>query len=554
MATGAVTDSVSVRRNANSFVWAYLGGIVAIVTIKLIDPWHPVVVGFVASAAGIIIMAFYAALQKRSRPENEHPRLGDEVYYLGLLYTLTTLCVALVMLFLLQDGVPIFGQGRLQALTLVERTDRMIGSFGIALLTTIAGIVIRMTLQGRGSGSEATIIRIPHPGVPAERQSGVRGAGVDGPTVDLERFAYELRRQLQNSTNAFVSHANQAILQAKTVHAHMDEMMRKFHDGLEERARTGLERMEAIYVSIAGRAEEALIQTEAQQERVHYALEKLESHVTSMDESIERIRVGSGEVAENLGAVGTQAKASVRAFVEGGRAVADGLGALAAATAEEEANHRIRTQFATEIQELLGQQAKDWTGVRRRASEALGELERTNQALAGLGQVTRRTNQELVVLPDVLHKAGDALERVAELSSAGRDIVLLKDQAKALTEEFIRVAGAGKRHEEALDATVEKLQALAKVAGHEVDSHARLTEAIATIAELAATAGRHGASLMDTEREIQGINMVLKGVRNAMEDEGPRLAEILKQAIVAVDEARARSQGTRSVLDRVFRR
>lgn len=552
MATGAVTESVSVRRNEYSFVWAFLGGFVVIFAMKVMVAWHPIVVGIAASASGIAIMVLYVAQQRRARPENEHPRLGDEVYYLGLLYTLTSLCAALVMLFLLDDGIPFLGQGRL--LTLEQRTDEMIGSFGIALLTTIAGIVIRMTLQGRESASQATIIRIPHAGASPERETRARSAEVEGLTVDLERYAYELRRQLQNSTNAFVSHANQAILQARTVHGHMDEMMREFHNGLEEKARTGLERMEAIYMTIAARAEEALKRTEAQQESVQYALEKLDAQVRSMDESIERIRVGSGEVAENLGAVGTQAKASMKAFAESGRAAADGLGALAAATAEEEAHHQIRTQFAKEIQELLGQQAGEWAGVQRRASEALNELERTNQALAGLGQVTQRTNQELTVLPDGLHKAGEALERLAELAGAGSDIVTLKDQAKALTEELIGVAGAGKRQEEALDATVEKLRALAEVAGREVDSHARLREAIATIAEVAATAGRYGESLRDTEREIQRVNLGLKRVRGEMEDEGPKLAEVLKQAIVAFDEAKTGSQGTRSVLDRVFRR
>ena len=554
-----MTESVSVRGNAHSFVWAFLGGFAVIWAMKIVamkqtPPWPPVIVGIAASAAGIAIMLLYVARQRRSRPENDHPRLGDEVYYLGLLYTLTSLCVALVMLFLFDDGVPSSDPGRLLTENLAQRTDEMIGSFGIALLTTIAGIVIRMTLQGREAGGQATIIRIPRAGAPAERQGGVRSPGVEGLDVDLERFAYELRRQLQNSTNAFVSHANQAILQARTVHAHMDEMMREFHDGLEEKAQAELVRMEAIYMAIAGRAEEALNRTEAQHERVQYTLEKLDEQVRSMDASIERIRVGSGEVAENLGAVGTQAKASMQAFAEGGRAAADGLGALAAATAEEEAHHRIRTQFAKEIQDLLGQQAEDWTGVRRRASEALSELEQTNQALAGLGHVTRRANQELDGLPDVLHKAGEALERVAEVASAGGDIAALNDQAKALAEEFIGVAGAGKRQEEALDATVEKLRTLADVTGHEVDSHARLTEAIATIAEVAAAAGRHGESLRDTEREIRRINMGLEGVRNALEDEAPRLAEVLKQAIVAVDETRAGSHGTRSVLGRVFRR
>ena len=311
-----MTEIMSVRRNEYSFIWAFLSGFAMIVAMKLTAPWHPVLVGVAASAAGIAIMVLYAIQQKRARPENEHPRLGDEIYYLGLLYTLTSLCAALVMLFLLDDGIPYLRQG--QSLTLEKRTDEMIGSFGIALLTTIAGIVIRVVLQGRESTRQATTIRIPHAEVSPKRQTRARSAEVEGLTIDLERYAYELRRQLQNSTNAFVSHANQAILQARTVHGHMDEMMREFHDGLEEKVRTGLERMEVIYVTIAARAEEALKATEGQQERIQYALEKLDAQVRGMDESIERIRIGSGGVAENLRAVATQAKGK-HAGVRGGR-------------------------------------------------------------------------------------------------------------------------------------------------------------------------------------------------------------------------------------------
>ena len=92
--------------------------------------------------------------------------MGDEVYYLGLLYTLTSLCTALVSLFLLYGGEQ----------TLEKRTDEMIGSFGIALLTTMAGIVMRMTLQRQGTEGQETIIRIP----PSDSDSS-------GGTVEIER-------------------------------------------------------------------------------------------------------------------------------------------------------------------------------------------------------------------------------------------------------------------------------------------------------------------------------------------------------------------------------
>ena len=553
MATGPVTENATVRKAGYEFVWAFLAGFVLIFAAKLFAPGHPVDVGVATSIVAVAVMVLYMAHQKRARPASEHPRLGDEVYYLGLLYTLTSLCAALMTLFLFDEGSRLLGGEERAALE--QRTDELIGSFGIALLTTIAGIVMRMTLQGRVLESPATIIRIPHTGERVGREGGgTRTVEIEGVTVDLERYAYELRKQLQNATNAFTTHTNQAILQARTVHAHMDEMMQTFHDGLEEKARSELERMESIYTTLAGKVEEALKRTESQQARVQGVLETLESHVRMMDESIERIRAGSGETAENLGAIGVQAKASMQAFAESGQVVTDGLSALAAATAAEQAHQQVRAHFAEELREFLGQQAEEWTGVRQRANEALKELEQTNQALAGLGHVTRRTSEELAILPDGLHKASEALGQLAEIGSASGEIANLKDQATTLTAELVGVAGAGRRQGEALDATVEKLRALAEVAGHDADSQTGLRESIAKIAEVAALAGRYGESLRDTEREIQQASNGLRAVRNAMEDEGPKLAEVLKRAIIAFEEARDGNESTRSVLDRVFRR
>ena len=539
MAAGAVTEKARVLKTEHAFVWAFVIGVAVIFLAKLIAQGHPILGGIVASVLGIAIMFWYRNNQRRVRPEREQPRLGDEVYYLGLLYTLTSLCAALVSLFLLSGGEQ----------TLEERTDEMIGSFGIALLTTMAGIVMRMTLQRGGTEEQATIIRIPH----SASDSSGEGVEIEGITVDLERYAYELRRQLQNSTNAFMAHANQAILQAKTTHAHMDEMMQTFHDGLEEKAKAELESLKSIYKSVAEKAEEARQRTEAQQEGIQSALERLEAQVKSMDDSIERIRVGSGETAENLGAIAAQAKASTQAFAESGKTVTEGLNALAEATDTEKTHHAAREQIAVEMGEMVNRQAEEWMGVQRQAGEALKQMEQTNQALARLGLEAQRTNTELTILPDGVRKASKAIEHLAEITSASNAISSLEANAKAVTEQFAGVAGAGRRHEEALDATVKKLQALAEVSGLEFEGRAKLKEAIAEIAEVAATAGRYKEDLKDTEREVQRINMGLKGVQNALQDEGFRLAEVLKQAIVAFDEAKHGDNSTRNVFKRMFR-
>ena len=572
-----------------AFLWAFLAGGVPIVAIKLFAPGDPIVAGLAAAGIGILVMVLFMAHQRRTRFEDESPRLGDEVYYLGLLYTLTSLCGALVILFLLDDWSPSpRGEG---AQTLEQRTDAMIGSFGIALLTTIAGIVIRVMLQRYATEPDATVIRIPHTRASVGRRGvtrrwksgGASGNGglerdqerefddgygseeryrgrfqrrhrVESTAVDLDRFAFELRTQLQNTMNAFTSHTNQAIVQARMVHAHMDEMMNTFHRGLEEKAKAELEAVAALYKDIASRAEDVMKRTETQQTGVQSVLSRLETQTRRLDESIERTRVECVESAENLSAVSAQAKASMQALAESGSTVTEGLSQLIQAIDVEKEYREARARFATKMDDNLEQQAEVWSGVQRRASEAMEQLERTSQALAGLVGVVQRTSTELMVLPDGLHKAGDALDRLTEITSTGSELENLKNQVRAVTEGLVDFAGAGKRQREAVEATVHSLQALADIAGPDADAQARLRESVAQIAEAAVTVGRYAESIKDAEREIRQVDTGLKSVRNATENKGSKLAENLKQDVDAFGEIRREDGSAKTWFGRIFRR
>ena len=395
MAAGAVTEKARVLKTEHAFEWAFGIGSVLIVLAKLIARGQPILGGVFAAVLGIAIMFWYKNNQSRVRPESEHPRMGDEVYYLGLLYTLTSLCAALVSLFLLFGGEQ----------TLEKRTDEMIGSFGIALLTTMAGIVMRMTLQRRGSEGPATIIRIPH----SVSDSNGRGVDIEGVPVDLERYAFELRRQLQNSTNAFASHANQAILQAKTTHAHMDEMVQAFQDGLEEKAKAELESLKAIYKATAEKAEEVRQRTDAQGEGIQRALGKLEAQVKSMDESIERIRGGSVETAANLEATGVQAKASAQA-----------LNYLAENTSMSNAISNLETNAKAVTEQLAG-----IAGAGKLYEEALDVNVRKLQALAEAADQEFGGRAKLKV----------AIAEIVEvLATASRDMKKLKDAEREIQQ------------------------------------------------------------------------------------------------------------------------
>ena len=119
----------------------------------------------------------------------------DNVYYLGLLFTLLSLVYSLVTLFLLNSE---------------ETTDRagqtynLIGSFGIALISTIFGILFRILLL-QSADDESGQLR---PSLPVDI-----GPGKQRVSVALADAAFKLRIEL-TQTIADMSVFRQAVMQA----------------------------------------------------------------------------------------------------------------------------------------------------------------------------------------------------------------------------------------------------------------------------------------------------------------------------------------------------
>jgi methyl-accepting chemotaxis protein len=105
------------------FAAVAVGGFVAIILLKI----YGINANFVAAGA-VIVMLVYGFVAFRFRRVQLRPdRLGDNFYYLGFIYTLASLSAALLQLE--RDNSPIEG---------------ILGSFGIALFTTIFGVAGRV--------------------------------------------------------------------------------------------------------------------------------------------------------------------------------------------------------------------------------------------------------------------------------------------------------------------------------------------------------------------------------------------------------------------------
>ena len=92
------------------------------------NPWIPAL----TAGSFVLVLMFYYVFNKEDAREEE----GDNVYYLGLLFTLLSLIFALVEIF-----------GAKSVLTTSVQVRELLENFGIALTSTVVGILGRVVVQ-----------------------------------------------------------------------------------------------------------------------------------------------------------------------------------------------------------------------------------------------------------------------------------------------------------------------------------------------------------------------------------------------------------------------
>ena len=205
---------------------AFFGGLVPIFVIRALLP--DVVGAIAATMVAVAAIALLGLHYHRDSQLADRQLAGDNLYYLGLLFTLASLIIALSQLFLFN------GEGSVEG-----RAYDLIGNFGIALVSTVAGILGRILLQSAGE-EYAT----PKEALVLPRTALEVGDAQDASVDRLNGFQADdvmaLRLALRQATDAFSHFTRITTNQAQQTIAHTEKLIRAFNDDMTTAASLGL--------------------------------------------------------------------------------------------------------------------------------------------------------------------------------------------------------------------------------------------------------------------------------------------------------------------------
>lgn len=449
------------------FLTALGTGVLAILLSRwLVSGLAGAVVAVVAAIAAITVLGIYYWKQA----DVDSNQAGDDLYYLGLLFTLVSLSIALWQLFVWNPGEE-----------LEARTHGLIGNFGIALFSTVAGIVGRILLQDRSrepSTEEA---------VDADRTTGqeepIRRTGLVDETVHAE-FAESmraLRDELREARNAFSHFTRMTLSQADQTKTHTEVLSQEFNERLEKVGQARLRSTAAVWRELEATAREQ-------------AQAGLGATAAAWQETAEKIGSQAAKVVERFDhAVGDATSRAETAW----RGLADEAQAAAESTREDV--QRTAAAVAAIVNQLaaINEGLSSFTGnlvLAHGRVQALGDTATSiggdlDSRVAGLVEGHRALAENVRKYQE---DGFDALRRsIDDFAGMARE---LEAVGKALPAAIEQLSVAIARQREAAEQNAETTNALTELAAREVRSWARdaaplrdaLGEAVEAVKNLAA--------------------------------------------------------------------
>ena len=288
-----VAASMKQRLTWSSFTMLLWGGIALATIIRILMGLlgkSTITSSVLASFVCVACLFAYYFLNRHSRNER-HP---DNLYYMGLLFTLSSLVYSLITLFVLSPTGEM--DERIHNL-MDERIHNLIGSFGIALISTFVGIWLRiLMLQREQNVDDATY---PEGVTPSH---GAPPPILRNADAELTETAFQLRMVLTQTIadmnvfrKAVQQACNETVASTQNMHA---EVLQQIQDAYAP--------LTQFVDAQAARAKQALETTTRSTGEMEQKLREL---VTSMVGGGEQLTKTLRDVADNLQTISRNAEA-----------------------------------------------------------------------------------------------------------------------------------------------------------------------------------------------------------------------------------------------------
>ncbi len=224
--------------STRTLIFAFLAGLLLIFGVRLLVPGLAgATIAVTTAVVIIIIVGFY--YHRKCDDSEDRQIAGDNLYYLGLLFTLLSLIMALLQLFIfdVQESIN-------------DRANELIGNFGVALFSTVAGILARILFQSSKEELE-TESEEKQKNVASSLPSSSVDIAIDSDISDLREDLARLRLVLREASDAFLHFTRISSEQSSSVVDHTGAMMQKQYKDLEVSSLHQLEQMNLNLKSIA---------------------------------------------------------------------------------------------------------------------------------------------------------------------------------------------------------------------------------------------------------------------------------------------------------------
>ncbi|WP_139839880.1 hypothetical protein [Oceanibacterium hippocampi] len=327
-------------------------------------------------------------------------RAGDNIYYLGLLYTLVTLSISLVQIFDLGAGADaVFG---------------LMSAFGIALWSTIFGMFLRVFVQQFRSD-------------PADIEKEIR--------ADLTEAVRSIRSELYAMTSDVNSY-RRAITQSLTelqgeVTSSIREISKRSTEAVEEMAARAASSVDDTARRLSETAEALQRANAGHSNALSKTIREIDSAVSEVTARLQRFEVDSSTVSEKLATAAQSLDASAASLQERINAEKDAITAL--------------ERLIAMINSATGPAVRESIEMAVASVESIGGQARTtNKALAAMEEAVEALHTQLRKAGEQdfqsIRKLVQEMQDYAKVSARSTELVqdgLLKG-VKALQEEIRR--------------------------------------------------------------------------------------------------------------------